>query len=73
MKGEYMCMLDRWNEMSYNKFPSSQSSFQRSNYEQWCDYIDDINEVIAEQEEREYSAWIRKADTSVFVGYGLLL
>jgi hypothetical protein len=66
-------MSDRWNEMSYNKFPSSQSSFDRNSYEQWYDYIDDIDEVIAEQEEREYSAWVRKANTCVFIGHGLLL
>ena len=66
-------MSDRWNEMSYNKFPSSQSSFDRNSYEQWYDYIDDIDEVIAEQEEREYSAWVRKANTCVFIGHSLLL
>lgn len=66
-------MKDKWNEMSYNRFPSFHLSFQRNTYEQWCDHIDDIEDVVAELEEREDSAWIRKANSCIFIGHGLLL
>ena len=66
-------MKDRWNELSYNKFPSFQSNFQRSAYEQWYDNLDNIEEIIFELEERKDSAWIREANTCVFIGHSLLL
>jgi hypothetical protein len=66
-------MQNRWNEMSYNRFPSFRSRCQRSVYEQWCEYIDDIEDVVEESEEREDSAWFREANSCIFVRYGLLL
>ena len=59
--------------MSYNRFPSFQSNCQRNAYEQWCEYIDDIEDVVAELEEREDSAWVRKANSCIFIGHSLLL
>jgi hypothetical protein len=59
--------------MSYNRFPSFQSNCQRNAYEQWCEYIDDIEDVVEELEERESSAWVREANPCVFIRYGLLL
>ena len=66
-------MKNRWSELSYNKFPSFQTNFQRSAYEQWYDNLDDVESLIFELEEREDSAWIRKANTCVFIGHSLLL
>lgn len=66
-------MQNRWSELSYNKFPSFQTNFQRSAYEQWYDNLDDVESLIFELEEREDSAWIRKANTRVFIGHSLLL
>ena len=59
--------------MSYNRFPSFQSNCQRNAYEQWCEYIDDIEDVVEELEEGENSAWVREANSCVFIRYGLLL
>lgn len=33
-------MDDTWTEMSYNKFPSFETDLQRSDYEGWCDHLD---------------------------------
>ena len=44
-------MKDKWNEMSYNRFPSFHLSFQRNTYEQWCDHIDDIEDVVVSTNE----------------------
>ena len=66
-------MQNRWSELSYNKFPSFQTNFQRSAYEQWYDNLDDVESLIFELEEREDSAWIREANTRVFIGHSLLL
>lgn len=66
-------MQDKWDGMSYNKFPSFQTSFERSAYEQWDDHVDDIDDIILEYEEREDSAWVRKTNTCIFFGYGLFL
>ena len=66
-------MKNRWSELSYNKFPSLQTNFQRSAYEHWYVNLDDVESLIFELEEREDSAWIRKANTCVFIGHSLLL
>ena len=66
-------MQDRWIGISYYQFPSFQSSFQRDTYEQWYDYLDDIEDVVEEQEGEEDCAWIREANTCLFTRYSLLL
>ena len=39
----------------------------------WSELSDDVESLIFELEEREDSAWIREANTCVFIGHSLLL
>ena len=66
-------MKDGWNEMSYNKFPSFYSNHQRAVYEQWCKYIDNIENVNLESGKVEHNAWLGKANSCIYTRYCLFL
>jgi hypothetical protein len=42
-------VLDKWNEMSYNQFPSFDVSSQRYIYESWYEYLDGDTIYITEE------------------------
>lgn len=46
-------MNELWLGMSYNRFPVFTSSFQRSAYEEWQEYLDIYNEEFEWKEETE--------------------
>lgn len=53
-------MKEKWDEMSYNRFPTFTSQFQRTNYEeqQKCfDIYEEIFDETEEQEDTECLAW----------------
>lgn len=50
-------MYSKWTEISYNRFPSFKTYFQRNCYEEWRDGYDDIEEDELFIESEEDTCW----------------